>query len=722
MVLTAEDRHWILRGEPFATVLPLLDGNRELFEIASGDGSPSLFELVGVVEELRSIGVLVEGPGGADRSLTGFWDATGPGAEAVLGSLGGAAVSPVAIGESSAPALGPLREALEQLGLRVDAGGVPCVITDDHLNPELEGLNRRYTRAEQPWLLARLGGTRLWLGPCFAPPGTGCWACMSQRLHANRTIERHLRDGESDELLAAPALPALPTTIGAGAALMATELAVLLGGAESQLRGALVTFDLRSLETARHELIRRPQCPVCGDPSLTLRHGPIELKPTAAAVAGLGERSEDLEATLARLDPHVSPLLGSVRAVERLSVPESPLHAYVAGQNRALPSRGLDDAAGGLRARNGGKGPTALSAQVGALCEGIERWCGDYRPEDSLGSRGTLQERREIAISPAELLLFSEQQYDDRTEPQPVGFNQVWERFDPERAIHWAPVWSLTHATRREVPAAFCWYGYPQDEPAFCRADSNGCAAGSSLEEAILQGMLELVERDAIALWWYNRLRKPAVDLGSPDDPYLASVEAWLAASGRDLRVLDLTSDLGIPTFAAVSRRIDADTEEVMLGFGAHLDPSLGITRAVCELGQMLPHLDRWREEEQPEIDDRELARWLVETTVEKEPWLAPDAEARGSLASELPRLASGDLAADVETCLERLHAANLEVLVLDQTRPDVELRVVKVIVPGLRHFWRRLAPGRLYDVPVELGWIERPLQEDELNPWSVFL
>jgi ribosomal protein S12 methylthiotransferase accessory factor YcaO len=54
--------------------------------------------------------------------------------------------------------------------------------------------------------------------------------------------------------------------------------------------------------------------------------------------------------------------------------------------------------------------------------------------------------------------------------------------------------------------------------------------------------------------------------------------------------------------------------------------------------------------------------------------------------------------------------------LVLDQTRPDLGLPVVKVIVPGLRHFWARYAPGRLFDVPVRLGWQSRPLAEEQLN------
>ena len=44
------------------------------------------------------------------------------------------------------------------------------------------------------------------------------------------------------------------------------------------------------------------------------------------------------------------------------------------------------------------------------------------------------------------------------------------------------------------------------------------------------------------------------------------------------------------------------------------------------------------------------------------------------------------------------------------------------MIAPGLRHFWARFAPGRLYDVPVELGWVPQRLQEDELNPVAMFL
>lgn len=79
-------------------------------------------------------------------------------------------------------------------------------------------------------------------------------------------------------------------------------------------------------------------------------------------------------------------------------------------------------------------------------------------------------------------------------------------------------------------------------------------------------------------------------------------------------------------------------------------------------------------------------------------------------------------MADDVRACQALVERAGMEMLVLDQTRPEVGLPVARVIVPGLRHFWARLAPGRLYDVPVQLGWLSRPLAEDELNPIAMFL
>jgi ribosomal protein S12 methylthiotransferase accessory factor len=75
------------------------------------------------------------------------------------------------------------------------------------------------------------------------------------------------------------------------------------------------------------------------------------------------------------------------------------------------------------------------------------------------------------------------------------------------------------------------------------------------------------------------------------------------------------------------------------------------------------------------------------------------------------------DVREQVSACVRIARQQGFDFLVLDQTRPDIGVPVVRVIVPGMRHFYRRFAPGRLYDVPIKLRLRDRPLLEDELNP-----
>jgi ribosomal protein S12 methylthiotransferase accessory factor len=294
-------------------------------------------------------------------------------------------------------------------------------------------------------------------------------------------------------------------------------------------------------------------------------------------------------------------------------------------------------------------------------------------------------------------------------------------RFDPGRSIDWSPAWSLTHHRRVWLPTAFCYYGYrtPRDHE-FCHGDSNGCAAGNTLEEAIQQGFFELVERDACALWWYNRARRPGIDLASFDDPFFAAMTAAHAVAGRDLVALDITSDLGIPAVIAVSCR-RRDGGRIHFGLGCHLEPRLAVSRALAELNQgMAPEFSKPGKDGAGAIDGAH-ARWLEEATIANQPYLQPTA-GRQRLASDFVDRSTSDVRDDLLASVELLRGKGLEMIVLDHTRSDVGFPVARVVVPGLRHFWGRYAPGRLYDVPVERGWVERPLAESELNPIPYFL
>ena len=221
---------------------------------------------------------------------------------------------------------------------------------------------------------------------------------------------------------------------------------------------------------------------------------------------------------------------------------------------------------------------------------------------------------------------------------------------------------------------------------------------------------MELVERDSYAIWWYNRLQRSELDLSGFDDPYVRDLKAQLAATGRRLWVLDITSDLGISSFVALSHAVQNGTDFVEYGSGAHFDPRIALLRALTEVNQFLSIGLMGARNAAPRYDG------ATPFYLRDHPYLTPNDHAlvRPERDSAFGGL---DKREQVMACVNLAKRYGLDLLVLDQTRPDIEVPVVRVIVPGLRHFYRRFAPGRLYDVPVKLGLRDRPLSENELNP-----
>jgi ribosomal protein S12 methylthiotransferase accessory factor len=186
--------------------------------------------------------------------------------------------------------------------------------------------------------------------------------------------------------------------------------------------------------------------------------------------------------------------------------------------------------------------------------------------------------------------------------------------------------------------------------------------------------------------------------------------------------VLDLTTDLGIPAVVAVSRRNDKPREDIVFAPASHLDPHIAILRALTELNQLVTAVINVDKEGDYTFDDEQSVNWWKTATLENQPYFVPSDALRPTRRCDFEASWSEDFRDDLLRCQSLVERMGHEMLVLDQTRPDIGLPVLKVIVPGLRHFWARYAPGRLYDIPVKLGWLDRPLTEDELNPIAVFI
>ncbi|HEY5294934.1 MAG TPA: TOMM precursor leader peptide-binding protein [Gaiellaceae bacterium] len=727
LFLFDEGRQTLLEDRAAASLAPLLDGTRPLDELLGElDGVP-FPEVLAALAKLERLGHLVEGPGTGDAHADAWWDAQGVAPTLAAGRIAEAQVSLTVLGDAPAAAVA---DAFARAGLALDDGGLQVVLVDDYLDRELAEINRRRLADGRPWLLARLTGLRLWLGPHFRPGETACWACLAERLSGNRQLERYLagRDGAARVLPGAAAMLASTAEVGAG--LLTTEvLSILATGSSPRLDHRLVTVELPSLDVQQHAVVQLPTCAACGDPDL-LRKRPVEIvlqpRPKRFTADG-GHRVQPPQETLHRLARHISPLTGAVTTVASQTVVDNGVaYSYSSGHNFALMQDSVYFLRKNLRGRSGGKGRTDAQARAGAVCEAIERFNGIFRGDEPV-LNAPYAEVAERAVHPAELLIFSDRQYDERDTWNPAqlnGYHIVPKRLDPERPIDWSPAWSLTHERERLVPTAYAYFGHPDVSSDFyCASDANGNAAGNTLEEAILQGLMELVERDSVALWWYNRARRPAFDLDSLDEPYIDLMREYYASLGREFWVLDITSDLGIPAFAAVSNRIDRTVEDIVLGFGAHVDPRMAAMRSLTELNQFLPAVTDTNPDGTTNywMDDHDAVEWWTTATLANQPYVVPDESLGVRTAADFDPIATDDISEDVRRCVERLGSLGHEVIVLDQSRPEIELAVCKVMAPGLRHFWRRIGPGRLYETPPQLGWLDTPSREEELNPVGIF-
>ena len=738
--LLAEGSNHLVRGVAAVAIAPYLDGRHTVPEIASAVGDRvALGDCLFALAKYEHFGHLAEGLGAAIApAVAAAWDARGIDPAQATRHLSNATVALAAVGEV---ALAPQAGALTSGGLRVrevpwsqiasDEASIAVVLTDEYLDPRLGEIDTAMRAAGRSWLLARPVGAEIWLGPYFGPESTGCWHCLHERLDGNRPVGQYLRHGTGDPAPPRTSVEALPNSVEAAAHLVAgaAVTGVVTGGLPA-LADTLVVVDTLGLGSERHRLVRQPQCAGCGDPKLMHRPPRIELasRPVAFFADG-GYRTEPPQVTYRRLEKHIGPILGAVSALRPLAGIDGGLvHSYAAGHNFAVQGGSIDGLRRTLRGQSGGKGRTELQAKVSAVCEALERYSGVWRPSYPATVSRLADLGPDRAVDVADLLLFSDAQYAGReswNHSTAAGrLHIVPTPLDPSRPISWTSGWSLTDERERLVPSAYTWFGHPDlYERPFCFPDANGNAAGNTVEEAILQGFCELVERDSVALWWYNRARRPALDLDSLADPYVDALRDLYAAQGRELWVLDVTADLGVPAFVAVSRRADHPVEDVLLGFGAHLDARLAALRALTELNQFLPAVTNRHPDGTTDYWENDPATlgWWRDTRTADERWLRPDPDAVPTTISGYGARREGDLADDVRRCVELARDAELEVIVCDQTRPDLELSVVKVIVPGLRHFWRRLAPGRLYDVPARLGWVARPMAEGDANPTSVF-
>ncbi len=707
--LYSEDRKFFLHGELYCALASAIGAGKSFQDLVRElDQKFPSDKIREALERLLDRRFIVPTSRSSLGATAAYWASLGLSPETAEKNLQKLRVRIQSIDVSGATELGA---ALSGLGVRVvkRRADLTVMLVNDYLEEGLAELNRQHLSDQTPWLLVQPSGIFPLVGPVFTPGKGACWTCLAERMKRNREVKA-LLDRRHARCVAVS--PLAQDTFGQTAIqLAAVEIAKAIAtDFRTKLSDHIISLDLLGSTIVKHYVAARPQCPTCGRKELrdpNRAPAPIELGAGGKLVmTSGGYRAVSSTATVARYRKHVSPLTGVVSRLERIEA-DLPLNTnYFATHNFAARPETVGELKAGLSGGSFGKGSTADQGEASALMEAIERYSGSFQGDEIRVTRRFTDFPAGDAILPNDVRLFSDAQYREMWAPTtgPDEVAAMSAAFDRLAEIEWSPVWSLRDERFKYLPTSLLYFFY-KGSSGEIPADSNGCAAGNTLEEAIVQGFLELVERDAYAIWWYNRLQRAGMDLSQIDDAYVRELQIQLAETGRRLWVLDVTSDLGIPSFVAVTHWTENSQERIEFGSGAHFDTRIAVLRAMTELNQFLSiglMGGRSRDDSELRLGDH--------------PYLAPSGNPliRPDLTSKFGRL---DKREQVMTCVRLAKREGLDFLVLDQTRPDIEVPVVRVIVPGLRHFYRRFAPGRLYDVPVKLGLRDRPLSEDEFNP-----
>jgi bacteriocin biosynthesis cyclodehydratase domain-containing protein len=711
VILCDGDREWLLSTRLYADLLEAIDGSTtdEIVERLSAAFEPE--EILFALHNLKVGGYVEEAAIPLETTREGSSAHAEPerddfDARSLIGST-----SISCVGVRIDPAL--LVDQLRVQGISITEGDQPLIVfTDDYLNPALAEMDRLNWQRRRNWVLARLHGSTVWIGPHFKPGASVCWQCLAQRMREAQWVKQAIRARATRS--SRPALTSgssfKPRTI---LNLLTSEVAPMLTG-HSIPANTLISFESDTRRIAHHYVRGVLGCQQCG-PDLSLE----DAERQSAMLEALRSDAEDarcfahLISPLVGLVPEVRDFEGSGERPTRIVTALQPIPESVAASSRRLAPRDLAF----------GKGYHRTQAVIGCIGEAIERY--SIMQVSVAPVIASARELGDQAIDPCTLLNFSAQQYSHRAKLNTLhgGFNWIPVEFDPTKPIGWTHAVSMSHAKSRLAPAAHCYFGNKQDVGRqFMRADTNGCAGGSSIRDAQSRALLELIERDAAAIWWYNRVSRPLVDLESFANPMFKDFSSWANRVGRTLRVLDITTDLAIPAYVAISARYPLG-ECVAFGFGCHPDACRGIGHALAEMYQMCALFEAAFEDERfigfEDAKRRALAHWLREATLDMQHFMEPVGSRNASDYDPVPLAGSQDV---LDQVLRSLQAHGLESYCLELTRRDIGLPVVRVLVPGLRHFWARLAPGRLYDVPTSLGWLAKPREEHDLNPTPIFI
>lgn len=255
-------------------------------------------------------------------------------------------------------------------------------------------------------------------------------------------------------------------------------------------------------------------------------------------------------------------LIDPVAALLAPEVTDAVAWTTLAPASGATATRARDDA---RRLTWSGQGVTFSDSRRSAVVEGIERLVGAQQ----FTSRHPIASARELSgrvLTPLDFDPYPESAY-----------GSIVERFDPDRPHEWVSGSSLRDGEQVWIPRELVYYAEAPEHGRWALGTSSGCATGTSVEEATVFGLLELIERDTFVNAWYGGIE--GVPVRPESIPGASTMLARVRLLGWRMELGLLRNSWNVPVFVAV-----VDTGDVRaFGAAAHLDIAAAGQRAMTE-------------------------------------------------------------------------------------------------------------------------------------------
>jgi ribosomal protein S12 methylthiotransferase accessory factor len=313
-----------------------------------------------------------------------------------------------------------------------------------------------------------------------------------------------------------------------------------------------------------------------------------------------------------------------------------------------------------------GKGCTPAQSQASACMELIERFSFySFRQNPANFIRAGYAELKAEGLPLLPLKYLLQSVHDEKTSEETLA------ELLADIPIRWA--WATNLSRGEMVLVPYSWF--------YAINEFNGPSAGNSYEEAILQGLCEIVERHVCAVVTRERIPAPRIDPDSITDPVAAELLQKFTRHGIQVYLNDFTLDTGIPTVGALA--IDPstfpETSEIVYTAGTTPEPNKALIRALTEVAQLSGDFHS---------KSNYLASGLPKplSLEEVDYIIHPD---RTVQLSDLPDLGADNMRVEIDRCLAALGKLGLEVLLINTRHPELQIPAIYTIVPGA-HFRER--------------------------------